>query len=394
MRNSRSFFKPVRKFVSSCDKRSKTYLHFRFFVRKAIYSYFLFLIPFPFPTSTTHSNSYSVSYSATASVARSRSAPASAPSPNLITPRRIFIIRRRFDDVANVPAIPDSSRRARVNAASPHQRNAKWNNTKSDVIFENIAEKTRKTEKYCENARKYENAPGSIRPRKKLKIVKVAPGKSAGEYMPRKNQKGSKVARPENPAPRPRQNRRKLIRPPKSNECLPNKCFTNERLKPRKSNIRSEAQVRPRATPGGPEKITGPRCQDQPTPPTMPHAGRTPDRWTAAHAPPRSAPAPTSPERPRPGDQPGQATPQAAPHQLRPDRCHAGQATPAEGPPALDRKKPPAPAPWRSTAPAAQEGPPRAERPTGTNYHHQPQKLHHAQQSGPRCRKQAPAPYI
>jgi hypothetical protein len=101
-------------------------------------------------------------------------------------------------------------RRSRIVHAAPaahadslRQTYAKRNNTKSDIIFENIAEKTRKTEEYCENARKYENAPGSICPPEKLKIVKVAPGKSAGEYVPRKNQKGSKVARPKNPDPRP-----------------------------------------------------------------------------------------------------------------------------------------------------------------------------------------------
>lgn len=97
-----------------------------------------------------------------------RSALAPAPSLNFITPRRIVIICRRYDDLANVPAIPDSSHRARAHSAIPRQRNAKRNNTKSDIIFENNAEKTRKTEEYCENARKYGNLRGEYMPPEKF----------------------------------------------------------------------------------------------------------------------------------------------------------------------------------------------------------------------------------
>lgn len=148
-------------FVLSCGKRyipiSNSLFRFRFQLRFPFPLHFPIPVPLPLP----------LPWPAPGPLRP-------APSPNLITPRRIVIIRRRFDDIANYPAIPDSSSRARAQAASPRQINAKRNNTKSDIIFEENAEKKRKTEKYCENARKYGNVRGEYMPPENLKNVKVA----------------------------------------------------------------------------------------------------------------------------------------------------------------------------------------------------------------------------
>lgn len=111
-----------------------------------------------------------------------------------------------------------------------------------------------------------------------------------------------------------------------------------------------QAQERPRTPPGHAkrpgEAPPGPRCQDQQTPPTLPHAGRTPDRRTAAHAPPRWT---GRNHRPRP---------------------HAGD---------------------RPHAPRPQEGPPRPQARTRTNYQTTPQKLRPGPAERPTLPKTGPA---
>ena len=172
MRKFRAFFKVRWKFVSSCGKRSESKLRFRFFVQKAIYSYFLFLIPLPFSASISISISFSVSVSASASVARARSA--------LNRTHRPILSRRSasLSFAAALTILPTIRQSQIVHVAPapapPPVRTRRRESARFDIIFEENAEKTQKTEKYCEKSRKYGNLRGEYTTRKNLKNVKVA----------------------------------------------------------------------------------------------------------------------------------------------------------------------------------------------------------------------------